>query len=187
MPQQNNGINFIPSAELKQTVENPYVFWFFQTGIYLLFITYIAVLGAFAYRWFNEYQLSQINKSIRDNQAVVASNKAFIASFDSVRSQFSSIGGLLDGYKERNQLLAMIEQTIPEPANLISLTIEKGVMSVEGLTNDYLSVNQWQKSLEQHSLVESVTLKKVERNLTQDANDDFQTDQVVFAFDINLK
>lgn len=184
---QNAGINFVPATELKQTVQNPYVLWFFKTGVYFLLVTYVVVLGAYGYRWFNEFRLGQLNASIKEHQATIASNKQFMAEFEKVRNQFKSIGSTLDFYKERNQYLTLIEQTIPQPATLVGLTIENGVLTVEGVTNDYLSVNQWQYTLEKSDLVNGVTLREVERNLATDANDEIQTNQVTFSFEVALK
>ena len=180
------GINFVPAAELKQNVESPFIAWFFKTGVYFLLLTYGVVLLSFAYRWYSENNLSGINNSIQENSSLIAADKEFIDNFKATQSKFTAVGNRLATSKQKSTYLQLVEQTIPQPITLIDMLVEEGSMKVQGITEDYLAVTQWQNLLQKNEAVDNVELSEVERNIETDAND-LNTNAVIFTFIVTLK
>lgn len=174
-------INLLPTSETQKNKVNPYVEWFFRSGIYVLLITYTIVLAAFGYRWYQEYRLSQVKESIVNNVEYIASQQETMSDFARLKSQYSAVDSVVSGYDSMYPYLLVVQETIPHPIVLDRLQISNRLMTIEGVSNDYVAINQWEADLKKRPEVALVTLASVARI------ESTETTGVDFSFTVTLK
>lgn len=174
-------INLLPSNEQEKHRTSPYVEWFFRSGVYILLSTYTIVLLAFGYRWLQENNLTKIKENIKENVAYIDSQGSAIAEFATLKAQYGVVDKVISDYSTVHPYLVVIQETIPAPVVLDRLQVVQGSMTIEGISNDYIAVNQWEADLKKRKEVSGVTLASVQRIETD------ETSGIDFTFTVTLK
>ena len=177
----NQSINLLPTAEAEKHKINPYVAWFFRSGVYLLLSAYTVVLIAFGYRWYQEDQLTKVKASIQESATFIESSQSDMAEFTKLQSRYRSVGDSFSEFKQMYPQLVVVQETIPLPITIDKLSVNSTKMKIDGISNNYVAINQWEADLKKREEVLSVTLTSVERIETDDASG------VDFSFDVKLK
>lgn len=178
MPQKL--INLLPETRVIQKRNYPFLAWFGRIGIYAVVFIYVVVICGFAFRWYQEQKLADLNERIEAKAEEVANNQEFIANFEKIQADYQVLGTAISNFSSKAEYLKLVEETIPEPVSILSLRLDKDTFDIEAYSTAYGAVNQWSTALTNSDLISSVELASLQRDL----QDEISLGRVFFTFRI---
>lgn len=182
-------INLLPEQEQKQARVNPYVAWFFKTGVYFLLATYGLVLLVLAFRWYRETQLADLNRVLRTQIENYRQNLDMLAEYRTLQQKYTFIDQVTAATPVSFTYLELIESTIPEPVILDQILLTYPGLVIKGNTTDYLAISAWRTALDRSEHTQMVEVKNVDRSRISVQGDQTgnMSEGVQFVIEITLQ
>jgi len=182
-------INLLPEQEQRQVQINPYVSWFFKTGVYFLLATYVLVLAVLVFRWYRETQLVELNRSIQSRVENLQQNPDLVDQYQDLQRKYALVDQVVAATQDHLGYMELVETTIPAPVSLDKLQLTYPNLILEGQSTDYFAINEWKNALSQSPLARQVTVKNVDRSRisAQSRPDEEATENIQFVIEMELQ
>jgi len=162
MPQTQ--INLLPDSAKVKFVTNPFLTWFANFGIYLVFIAYVITIGGLIYRNIQENKLKALYAEINTKVAEIQRSQKFVIDYGKLQEQYRVLGATIKSISPKNEILTIIKNTIPVPISINSVRIDATSVTIDAFTLEYNAVYQWYSSLNSEKKLKSVEIVSISRD-----------------------
>lgn len=175
-----NTIEFIPQEEWERTSFGKFLKWLLNIGRWIVIITELIVIIAFLSRFKLDRDLTNLNESIRQKQAIINASSDFEKEFLFLQKRLSTIEGLKKNQVESDKVLELFSQITPAGIQLSNFNINNEKISLTATADSETTFAVFLKNLKQEQKLTNLNLGRV-------AVSERQFGQTVFNLTAELK
>jgi Tfp pilus assembly protein PilN len=162
MPKAKKTINLLPVSEFEKSVAGQIFSWFVKIGRYIVIGTELVVIVAFVSRFLLDKELTDLNESIKEKQAVISSYSDLESRVTFLQNRISAIARLdsqkLNGYKTLDSLA----QLTPSDVYLDSLSLNNKKIEVEAVAGSDASLQIFLTTLQKSNTFSDINLSTLQ-------------------------
>lgn len=128
MPADTKTINLLDQNDPVHSPFGRIIEWITSYGRYIMILTELVVLIAFASRFSLDRKLTDLNEEIAQKEDIIAANKTLESDIKSVQNQLKTIKNLLGNQSVIPHAMKSFNQSLPPDVYLDSLQIKTGVL-----------------------------------------------------------
>jgi len=136
-------------------------------GRILVILTETVALGAFLFRFGLDRQLVDLHDRIKQEQAILTLLKNNETTYRNLQDRLGLEGNIVKSSDATTKLVSDISGFIPSDMNLILLSFNPGNIRIEASLSSLISLSAFVKKLQAYSLVQRVSLDKLENRSSQ--------------------
>lgn len=129
-------INLLPKKDLKDTLMGKLLAFSLTYGRYIIVCTQLIVLLAFFSRFKLDRELSDLQDSIEQKNAIVESLQPFESEVREIQERINQIKVLKENHDEIRSSILTLKKVLPEGNTATNITISGGKISIKGLSRD---------------------------------------------------
>lgn len=154
-------INLLPSEEFASSTTGRIVTWGLSTFRYIVIATELVVIIAFLSRFWLDAQNTNLREEIEQRISIIAASAEFENEFREVQKRLSVYKILTNDETKFTKIFSDISKNIPEDVFLVSISITEGRLTIDGLSPNERSIEQFAVNLKKNAGHEKITLASV--------------------------
>ncbi len=166
MAKKSASINLI-KTDKKDTL-NQIVNWALTIGRALIILVEVIALSALLYRFVLDNQLRDVHTKIKQEQAILESQKGYEQTYKNLQDRLSVISSVSDKGAESVKIFKKIISFAPLGMTFSNIALAENTLRVEANVNSIYPLSSFINSLKEYKDVESVSIDKIE-NKTSNA------------------
>jgi len=180
MPKTKKTINLLPISGFEKSVAGQIFSWFVRIGRFIVIATEFVVIIAFAARFLLDRELTDLNESIKEKQAVISSYGNLENKVRFLQSRVSTINKLNPQILNSSKTLDHLAQLTPSDIYLNSLFLDKNGLEAEAVAGSDASLQIFLTNLQTSGLFYDINLSSLQSGGS--------TESVIhFEFDTSVK
>lgn len=160
MVKKSTSINLLKNN--KNETINQIVNWALTIGRTLIIIVELITLTVFLYRFILDNQIREIHTKIKQDQAIIASQKKNEDLYINLQDRLSLISSLSDKGEENTKIFKDIISFAPLGMVFTHITLTGNGVVIEANVNSVYPLSSFINSLKNYPLTESVSINKIE-------------------------
>jgi Tfp pilus assembly protein PilN len=169
-------INLLPQLGFGSTTTGRVVTWLLGTFRIIVIITEIVVMAAFFSRFRLDAKNNDLNESIQQKQAVIASYAETEKNIKDLQTQTQLFNQITQATLSNSLLLEDIRSSIPDNVVLSNINITNTSIRLSGFSASERDVQQFMVNLQTLEIIDKVTLTELASG---------QQNRSVYTFDLN--
>lgn len=158
-----SGIQLLPEEQIEKESLSQFLSWALTFGRYVVVFTEGIVLLVFLSRFWLDSQIIDLKQTITGKAQIVQSAQNFEKEFLSTQAKMKEIADLEEKLFSASPYFSVVEQNIPQDANLIKLSINQDGLTIQGNTNSYDTVTAFEEALRKQKEFVEVKLSSLSR------------------------
>jgi len=180
MPKAKKTINLLPVSEFEKSVAGQIFSWFVKIGRFIVIATEFVVIVAFAARFLLDKELTDLNESIKEKQAIISSYGNLENKVRFLQSRISTINKLNSQILNGGKTLDKLAQLTPSDIYLNSLFLDKNNLDAEAVAGSDASLQIFLTNLQTNGSFYDINLSSLQSGGS--------TESVIhFKFDASVK
>ena len=164
MPANQPTINLLDKSGSTDSPWNRIMIWITSYGRYIMIMTELIVLIAFASRFSLDRKLSDLNENISQKQEILEVNTELEKTIRETQEKISAIKLLMREQPAPIETLTTIQTLLPTGAYLETLTIDKNKINTNVTTDSSDSFTRFLTNFSSTTTLTSVEIGKVGKN-----------------------
>ncbi len=160
-------IEFIPQEDWERTSFGKFLKWLLSVGRWIVIITELLVILAFLSRFKLDRDLTNLNESIKQKQAIISSSASLEKEFRFLQKRLTTIESLQKSQNEAKQVLDIFAELTPVGVQLSNFTYLNRKISLMASANSELAFATFLKNLKESPKIKSLSIAKVLTNEEQ--------------------
>ena len=160
-------IEFIPQEEWEKTSFGKFLKWLLSVGRWIVIITELIVILAFLSRFKLDRDLTNLNESIKQKQAIINSSANLEKEFRFLQKRLTTIEGFQKSQNEARQVLDIFTELTPVGVQLSNFSYTDKKIALTASANSELALATFLKNLKESPKLRSLTIAKVSTNEEQ--------------------
>jgi len=154
-------IEFIPQEEWEKTSFGKFLKWLLQIGRWIVIITELIVIMAFLSRFKLDRDLTNLNETIKQKQAIIAASSDFEKSFRFLQKRLTTIEGLQKNQIEADKILDLFTQVTPAGIKLSNFSFMKKQASLTASADSEMTFAVFLRNLKQEPRLTNLSIDKI--------------------------
>jgi len=173
-------IEFIPQEEWERTSFGKFLKWLLNIGRWIVIVTEMIVIIAFLSRFKLDRDLTNLNETVKQKQAIVKASADFEKDFRFLQKRLSTIEGLGKNQLEADKILEIFSGVTPAGIQLSNFSLRGEKINLTAAADSETTFAVFLQNLKQESKLASLALDKV-------IVSEEQFGQIVFTLTAELK
>ena len=141
-------INLLPKSGFSSTTSGRLLGWLLSTFRVIVIVTEILVMVAFLSRFWLDAQNSDLNEQLRQKQSLLQASLSFENDLLDIQKRIETYEEYTQYQNPHSNALRYIAQSLPPDVLLVNLELDKNSVSVQGLTPNERSIQQFLSNLQ---------------------------------------
>ena len=154
-------IEFIPQEDWEKTNFGKFLKWLLNVGRWIVIVTELIVILAFLSRFKLDRDLTNLNETVKQKQAVVIASSEFEKEFRFLQKRLSTIEGLKKSQIEAGQILDVFAQLTPRGVQLSNFSLADKKVSLTATADSEFTLAAFLNSLKQSPKIEKLAISKI--------------------------
>lgn len=164
MPAHPKPINLLPGDELDKAPLGKFLKWALTYGRYIVVITELIVLLAFLSRFKLDRDLSDLSENITRKKNIIKASSQFEEKVRRLQIQLEAVDTIEKEARHIEEDVRMMAQVMPSEAQISSIKINAGNITVNGSTGSEPGLATIMESLRKNPKVKNVTVGKINKD-----------------------
>ena len=173
-------IEFIPQEGWEKTSFGKFLKWLLNIGRWIVIVTELIVILAFLSRFKLDRDLTNLNETVKQKQAIVNASADFEKEFRFLQKRLSTIEGLKKNQLEVDKILDIFSQVTPAGIQLSNFNFSGEKISLTAMADSEITFAVFLKNLKQEPKLTNLSLGRV-------TTGEAQIGQTVFNLTAELK
>jgi len=156
-----DAIEFIPQEEWEKTSFGNFLKWLLNVGRWIVIVTEMIVIIAFLSRFKLDRDLTNLNETVKQKQAIVNASSDFEKDFLFLQKRLSTIEGLKQNQLEVDKILGIFSQVTPAGIQLSNLSLNDRNISLTAIADSEVTFAVFLQNLKQEEKLTNLALEKV--------------------------
>lgn len=177
MPKQE--INLLPREEFEKRTIGRFLTWALSVGRYIIIFTELIVILAFLSRFKLDRDLTDLNQSIREKQAVITTASKFEEEFTFLQTRLAAIRKINSEKISVTQTVALVGSLTPIDVAISSLKFGKEKVQISAVALSEKGLGTFLANLSASPYFGKINLTDVSKNLETGPEISFSIDAVL--------
>jgi len=173
-------IEFVPQEEWEKTSFGKFLKWLLHVGRWIVIVTELIVIIAFLSRFKLDRDLTDLNESVKQKQAIIQASSDFEKEFRFLQKRLTTIEGLKKNQIESDKILDIFTQVTPAGIQLANLSLMEKKISLTASADSEITFAVFLKNLKKEPRLTKLAIDKI--SVSEE-----QFGQVVFNLKADLK
>jgi len=173
-------IEFIPQEDWEKTSFGKFLKWLLSVGRWIVIVTELIVILAFLSRFKLDRDLTNLNESIKQKQAIVNSSSNLEKEFRFLQKRLTTIESLQKSQDEAEKILDIFTDLTPVGVQLSDFTYNDKKITLTASADSELAFASFLKNLKESSQLKNLSLAKV-------SSGEEQGGKIVFSLKTEIK
>jgi len=160
-------IEFIPQEEWEKTSFGKFLKWLLNIGRWIVIVTELIVILAFLSRFKLDRDLTNLNESSKQKQAIINSSANLEKEFRFLQKRLTVIESLQKSQNEAKQVLDIFTELTPIGVQLSNFSYTDKKITLTAAANSDLAFATFLKNLKGSPQLKSLSIAKVSTNEEQ--------------------
>ena len=154
---KKEAINLLPQEEFAASTLGRVLAWLLSTFRMIVIATEMVVMAAFLSRFWLDAENTDLNDSIKQKSAAIASYAQVEENFRSVQKKLSVLSGISQG-KTNSSLLSIVRSSLPANVSLSSFSVTLAEIQIKGNATSEISIHQFITNLSSKPEFKNISL-----------------------------
>jgi Tfp pilus assembly protein PilN len=154
-------IEFIPQEEWEKTSFGKLLKWLLNVGRWIVIITELIVILAFLSRFKLDRDLTNLNETVRQRQAIISASADFEKEFRFLQKRLATIEDLQKNQVEADKILDLFTQITPAGIQLSNFNFKEKIATLTASADSETTFAVFLKNLKQEPRLANLSIDKV--------------------------
>ncbi len=160
-------VNLYPDDPFFDSVVGRAMKWLVGAGRHLIIFTELIVITSFFSRFYLDKQLTDLNVSLLQKQAVIESYGDLEERFRQVQNEMEDVEKVLD-QQGKLEVFSLLTKVTPPDVEYKNFTLGKGSVSIQGKVGSLRSLSQLVENLKATPEFQRISVSQIERGDSRD-------------------
>ncbi len=154
-------IEFVPQEDWEKTSFGKFLKWLLSAGRWIIIVTELIVILAFLSRFKLDRDLTDLNESLKQKQAIINSSSEFEKDFRFLQKRLTTIESLQKSQNEADQILNIFAEITPVGVQLSNFSYVDKKISLAASAKSESALATFLKNLKESPKLENLSLSKI--------------------------